>query len=164
MAIEVLSRMRLPIVPILPDEVARKADIISGEAVDYSLTAVDTNVTWVDGTPVMRRVLITTTGTALHSPNEVGFIPQFGGLVRLDGYCIALDDFRVPLGYYAGANLYFSAMIHASGTIIELHGNAAHSGRRMIIIIDYLGEPTTVSSWDKGTTSWDDGKTLWDVS
>ncbi|PWT79179.1 MAG: hypothetical protein C5B60_00070 [Chloroflexi bacterium] len=160
--IEVLARMRVPIVPTLPDEVARKADIVTGATPDYSLSSIDTAVKWVDGSPVLRRVLITLTGTALSTPNEVGHILDFDGLVRLEGYAIAADGFRYPIGYMGGTMMWFSAMIHENGTIIEMHANAALSGCRMIIIIDYLGEPTTVSSWDAGTASWDNGGTIWD--
>ena len=161
--IEVLARMRLPVAPVLPDEVARKADLIAGDSPDYSLSAVDTNVKWVDGSPVLRRVLITATGAPLNVPNAVGLVPDFSGLVRLDAYCIGLDNFRVPMGYYTSPTAYFSVMIHEDGNIVELHGNAAYSDRRMIVIVDYIGEPTTISSWDGGTTSWDNGTTFWDM-
>ena len=43
--IEVLSRMRLPVVPLLPDEVARLGDI-TGEGVNYSLEPKNTQTRW----------------------------------------------------------------------------------------------------------------------
>lgn len=165
MAIEVLSRLRLPIAPVLPDEVARKADLISGDTVNYSLTPVDTLVKWVDGSAIFRRVFVAVAGTAVNTDNAVVDIPGgwgFNGIVRLDGYCITLAGLRIPIGYYGAPADYFSATIDEDGVIFERHGMAAVSSRPIILIIDYISQPTGLSSWDGGTSVWDGGASTWD--
>lgn len=163
--IEVLSRMRLPIAPIAPDEVARKADLITGESVNYSLEPVDTGVKWVDGQPVFRRVFIAVSGTAVNTNTTVIHIPNgwdFNGLIRLDGFITTTTDDRVPLSFYGGAADYIGVKITAAGDIIERHGGAVMNSRPMILIVDYLSVPTGTSSWDGGITAWDSGTTTWD--
>ena len=165
MAIEILSRVRLPIAPVLPDELARKSDIITGDTVNYSLTAVDTGTKWIDGSSVFRRVFVASTGGALNTPNTVIDIPagwNFNGIVRLDGYCITSGGLRVPIGYYGGPADFFSSTISEDGVIFERHGGADMSTRPMILIIDFISQPTGLSSWDGGTTVWDGGASTWD--
>lgn len=164
--IEVLSRMRLPITPQLPDEVARLGDIITGESVNYSLEPKNTQVRWVDGQFVWRRVFILMTGAAVNTNNIILHIPNgwdFHGLVRLDGYVSTTADERVPLTYYASASDYISIKIAGNSDIIERHGAATMNSRPMIVIVDYISAPTGGSSWDGATTLWDSGQSSWDA-
>src|SRR5215471_5779013 len=163
--IEVLSRMRLPIAPQLPDEVARKADIITGESVNYSISPVDTGVMWIDGQPIYRRVFILMTGATVNTSNTILHVPNgwgFFGLVRLDGYLTTTDEDRVPLSYYFAPNDYLGVRITGEGDVIERHGGASMNQRPMIVIIDYISQPIGTSSWDQGTTAWDNGTSTWD--
>src|SRR5262245_16095848 len=98
--IEVLSRMRLPIAPLLPDEVARLSDIITGDSVNYTLEPKNTGTLWIDGQPVWRRVFIAVSGGTINTDNTIINIPAgwgFHGLVRLDGYLTDTADVRYPL-------------------------------------------------------------------
>lgn len=164
--IEILARTRLPIKPQLPDEVARLADIITGESVNYSLEPINTAVRWVDGQFVWRRVFIAVSGAAVNTANTIISVPGAGwgfhGLVRLDGYITTTADERVPLSYYATATDYIGVKIQANGNIVERHGAAAMNSRPMILIIDYISAPTGTSSWDGGITLWDSGSSSWD--
>lgn len=164
--IEVLTRMRLPIVPVLPDEVARKADIITGESINYSLEPGDTGVKWIDGQPVFRRVFIGMSGATVNTNNVVIHVPGAGwgfyGLVRLDGYITTTTEERVPLSFYGAANDYIGVKIAANTDIVERHGGASMNSRPMILIVDYISQPIGTSSWDQGITAWDAGTTTWD--
>lgn len=164
--LEILSRVRLPVAPVLPDEIARKADLITGESVNYSLTPRDTGVKWIDGQPVWRRVFITASGLNPNIENAIIDIPAgwgFHGLARLDGYLTTADGIRIPLQYYGGAaNNYLGCRIDEDGVITERHGGADMSGRPMVIVIDYISYPTGMSSWDLGSTLWDSGSSSWD--
>lgn len=163
--IEVLSRMRLPITPVLPDEVARLGDIITGEGVNYSLEPKNTGVLWVDGQPVFRRVFIAVSGAAVNANTTVIHVPGgwgFNGLIRLDGYISTSTEDRVPLSFYGGAADYIGVKISQAGDIIERHGGASMNSRPMILIVDYLSVPTGTSSWDGGITAWDSGTSTWD--
>lgn len=165
MTIEILSRVRLPIAPLLPDELARKADIITGESVNYSLSAKDTGVLWIDGQSVWRRVFIGASGNATNTTNSVIDIPAgwgFHGLARLDGYLTTTDGWRTPLQFYGSPTDYLGVRIDEDGVITERHGGANMSLRPMIIIVDYISFPSGTSSWDGGSTAWDDGTTTWD--
>ena len=165
MAIEVLARLRVPFAPVAADEVARKADLITGDTVNYSLTGVDTLVKWVDGSAIYRRVFVTVAGGTVNTNNAVVDIPGgwgFNGIVRLDGYTITLAGLRIPLGYWGGTADYFSATIDEDGVIFERHGMASVNGRPFIIIVDYISQPTGLSSWDGGITVWDNGTSTWD--
>lgn len=165
--IEVLSRMRLPVAPVLPDEVARKADLVAGESVNYSLEPTNTQVRWIDGQFVFRRVFIAVSGAAANTANTIIHVPGAGwgfhGLVRLDGYLLSATEERIPLSYYATTTDYIGVKITSTGDIIERHGGAAMNSRSMVLIIDYLSAPTGGSSWDGATTVWDDGQSSWDV-
>lgn len=159
--------MRLPITPVLPDEVARLSDIITGESVNYSLEPVNTGVKWVDGQPVYRRVFIAVSGAAVNTNTAVIHVPGAGwgfhGLVRLDGYISTTTEDRVPLSFYGGAADYIGVKIAGnSGDIIERHGGANMNSRPMILIVDYISQPTGTASWDGGITAWDSGTTTWD--
>lgn len=164
--IEVLTRMRLPIVPVLPDEVARKADLITGETVNYSLAPVDTGVKWIDGQPVFRRVFIAVSGAAVNTNTAIIHVPGAGwgffGLVRLDGFITTSTEDRVPLSFYADAADYIGVKIASNSDIIERHGATTMNSRPMILIVDYISQPTGTSSWDGGVTAWDTGTSTWD--
>lgn len=164
MTIEILSRVRLPIAPVLPDELARKADIITGESVNYKIEPQDTGVRWIDGQAVWRRVFITASG-ASGAANSVIDIPAgwgFHGLVRLDGYLTTATGIRCPLQYYGSSSDYLGCQITEDGVITERHGGAHMDLRPMIFVIDYISFPTGTSSWDGGTAAWDNGTTTWD--
>lgn len=163
--LEILSRVRLPVAPVLPDELARKADIITGESINYSLEPGDTGVKWIDGQPVFRRVFIAVSGAAVNTNTTVIHIPNgwgFNGLIRLDGYISTSTEDRVPLSFYGAAADYIGVKINKDGDIIERHGGASMNSRPMILIVDYLSVPTGTSSWDGGITAWDSGTTTWD--
>jgi len=163
--IEVLSRMRLPIAPTLPDEVARLGDIITGESVNYSLEPINTQVRWVDGQFVWRRVFILVSGATVNTNTTILHIPagwDFHGLVRLDGYITTTAEMRAPVGYWFTASDYFSCRITADGEIVERHGGADMNSRPIIIVIDYISAPTGTSSWDGGISAWDGGSSTWD--
>lgn len=165
--IEILARTRLPIAPVLPDELARKADLITGESVNYSLEPTNTQVRWIDGQFVFRRVFIAVSGAAVNTANTIIHVPGAGwgfhGLVRLDGYILTTTNERVPLSYFATTSDYIGVKIAANGDIIERHGSATMNSRSMILIVDYLSAPTGGSSWDGATTIWDAGQSSWDV-
>lgn len=168
MAIEILSRVRLPIAPILPDELARKADLFSGGVPNYSLDPVDLGLKWVDGQPVFRRVFILMSGAAVNTNNTILHIPNgwgFSGLVSLSGYINNTADERVPLSFFAATTDYIGVKITSTGNIIERHGSATMNSRTMIVVVDYLGLPTGSASWDGGLTFWDaaTGGSSWDV-
>lgn len=158
--------MRVPIVPVLPDEVARKADLITGESVNYSLEPVDTGVRWIDGQPVFRRVFIGMSGAAVNTSNVMIHVPGAGwgfhGLVRLDGYLTTTGEDRVPLSYYGSPSDYIGVRIAANSDIIERHGGSEMNSRPVIIIADYISQPIGTSSWDQGITAWDGGVSTWD--
>jgi len=161
--IEVLARMRLPIAPVLPDEVARLEDV--GEGVNYSIEPVDTGVMWIDGQPVFRRVFILMTGAVANTNNTILHVPNgwgFFGLVRLDGYLTTSTENRVPLSYYFAPDDYLGVRLASNGDIVERHGGTAMNVRPMIVIVDYISQPIGTSSWDQGTAAWDNGTTTWD--
>ena len=120
---------------------------------------------WVDGQPVYRRVFIAVSGAAADANNTLIHIPNgwgFFGLVRLDGYLTGTTDVRYPVGYWGATNDYFSCRITGDGDIIERHGGADKASRPVILIVDYISEPTGTSSWDQGVTAWDAGTSTWD--
>ena len=163
--IEVLSRLRLPIAPVLPDEVARLEDIFEGESVNYSLDPKNTLVKWIDGQPVWRRVFILMSGATANVNHMILDIPtgwDFDGLVRLDGYLTTAAGVRVPLGSWFSTTDYFSCRITQDGEIIERHGGADMNLRPIIMIVDYISMPSGSSSWDSGITAWDGGSSTWD--
>jgi hypothetical protein len=159
----ILTRVTAAFSPASPHELVRLDDLASltGEP-NYSLTPVNTFRRWVDGSQVFRRAWIGQTGTPVGTLNQVGEIADFAGLVRLDGYLVGGDGYRVPINHNRGGTNYFAAMIHEEGTLWEQHGVAAYSDRRMIIVLDYIPTPADLTVWDSGTTSWDDGATVWD--
>lgn len=162
MALEVLTRLRLPIAPVAPTDVARKMDIIAGSEVDYAVTPIDTGTKWVEGSPVWRVVFVSQNGPTINTNNSVGHTAEFVALVRLTGYCIAPDGNRYPVGYSDGSTFYYSVRIHENGYIEERHGHASLNGVRMFLILDYVPEAPHLTIWDAGTTVWDAGATLWD--
>src|SRR5215471_4376460 len=116
--------MRLPIAPVLPDEVARKADLTGGEGVNYSLEPVDTGVKWIDAQPVFRRVFILMSGPALNANNVMLHVPGgwgFFGLVRLDGYLTTTTESRIPVSYYGASDDYFGVRVAGNSDIVERH-------------------------------------------
>lgn len=164
MPIEVWTRLRVKCPPVAPEDVARKADLISGEGVNYSMVGIDTHIKWVEGSPVWRKVIIATTGSAIGIVNQIGHVPDFITLIRLEGYCIAGDGYRIPLGFYAGGSSWFSLMVHEDGRIAEIHGQPAYSNCRVVVIVDYVPVSAEVTAWDRGTTVWDNGSTHWDIA
>jgi len=155
--------MRLPVAPVLPDEVARKADLAEG--VNYSLEPVNTGVRWIDAQPVFRRVFILMTGAAPNVTNVMLHVPGgwgFFGLVSLDGYITTSIGDRVPVGYFFAPDDYFGVRISSNTDIVERHGGTAMNSRPVVLILDYISQPIGTSSWDQGTAAWDAGTTTWD--
>lgn len=159
---DVLGKLRLPVPPLLPADVVRLNDLLTGGEVNYSLSPVNTLVRWADQSPVYRIVYITRCGPNPGVNNEVGEAQAFVGLVRVQAFAIGPDQWYYPAGYYAGTTTYFSVMVHQSGKLAEQHGHASLNNARLIVILDYIPSTTDLSIWDFGTSSWDGGNSVWD--
>lgn len=173
---DVRGRLRLFRTPTDQFDVVRKKDLITGESVNYSLEPIDTGVRWVDGSPIWRRVFITTTtpwaggefpDTVVNIPNGYGF----RGLIKLDGYAIVEHEeygsFRLPINYWDRGSPWetfgaFHVFIDDEGRIYEGHSHEIMHERPLILIVDYLTSALGLSSWDNGATVWDGGTTSWD--
>lgn len=173
---DVRGRLRLFRAPTGDFDVVRKKDLISGEGVNYSLEPLDTGVKWVDGSPIWRRVFITTTTpwAGGEFPDSVVDIPGgwgFRGLVKLDGYAIVEHEeygsFRIPINYNDNNTSWDNfgpllVFIDDEGRIYEGHMREILHERPLILIVDYTTAPLGLSSWDNGATVWDGGLTAWD--
>lgn len=179
MATEVWTHLRVKCPPVHPEDVARKADLVSGDEVNYSLESVDTGVKWIDGSSVYRRVFITATKDYPGQRVPIIDIPNgwgFRGLVRLSGYLIAVNESGdgeidyLPIGFTGGSNdgTYDGSFIHvwidSDGVIYETHQWDIFHNRPLILIVDYITAPVGgTTAWDGGATLWDNGTTAWDV-
>lgn len=164
MAIQVLSRLQLPVTPVFPTDVARKMDLAAGGGVNYSTVPIDTLVEWVEGSPVYRKVVFARSGNTIGTNNQIATAAGFIALIDIRGYVVGQDQYRYPLGYSAGT-AYFAVMMHQDGTVYEQHGISGFNNCDVVLIVDYIPDSGVITTWDAALTVYDSalGGTRWDV-
>jgi hypothetical protein len=165
---DILGRLRLLVgprpAPVGNFDVVRKTDLDAlGAGVSYSTVPLDTHVTWIEGSPIWRKVVMATSGASLGTNNQIAAVDAFIALVKIEGYVIGADLYRYPLGY-STPTAYFAVMLHEDGMVMEQHNLVGFSNRRVVLIIDYVPETGLITTWDQALTSWDaPAGTLWDI-
>jgi len=127
-------------------------------AASWATTATGIGENWIDGRPILRQVILATTGPSTNAwralrqraPNtalDYGPIANFHEIVRFDGDIQTSDGWITPISFVASGGTFFALRISLGpppvanppiGTIQEMHGDAAFTNRPIALVVYYV--------------------------
>jgi hypothetical protein len=127
-------------------------------AAAWATTATQIGENWVDGSPILRQVVLATTGPSTNAwralrqraPNtalDYGPIAGFHEVVRFDGDIQTSDNWICPISFVGSGGVFFALRISLGtppagnpplGTIQEMHGDASFTNRPITLVVYYV--------------------------
>lgn len=104
----------------------------------YSTTEADTGKVWLDGKPIYRIAVETTTANKTGAWNVLATVPDVDYVVAFSGVFRTSNGYSIPLNYYASSSSSIAlAYNHAASTLVEHHSNASYSNAPIRVIFEY---------------------------
>lgn len=109
-------------------------DILDYTKEVYSTSETLTNKVWIDGKPIYRKCVSTTSGNA-NVDTSIMTISDVGNIVSLDGTLINSIGSCVSLNYSFGT--HYGCLYYSSGSVYCIVSNAAYSGQPLFVVAEY---------------------------
>ena len=104
----------------------------------YSTEEVLTGKTWIDGKPIYRRVITSTTSNKTNVWNGLATVPNVESVIDIRGIVKTSNGVSFPINYSENSSTIFSvSYIHASSMIAECHTSTSYNNCSINLLFEY---------------------------
>ena len=105
----------------------------------YSTTEADTGKVWIDGRPIYRTALETTTIAKTGVWNTLATVPDVDDVIALSGVFRTPNGYSIATNYTSGSSTMIAlAYNHAASTLVEHHSNASYNDVPLRVVFEYV--------------------------